>query len=137
MADPISIRLPQEVLDRLGREAERAGVPLRTLAQRMIDEGLRMARHPLITFVDGPSGRRAHAIGCPGDVWEVVSALRGDGVTPESLAEALGCPLGSIQASLVYYGEYRDEIDSWVAANDREYEEGKAAWLRAEASLAQ
>jgi uncharacterized protein (DUF433 family) len=135
MADPISIRLPQTTLDGLKAIAERERLPVRTLVQRMVDEGLRMAKHPMITFYDGPAGRRARAIGAPGDVWEVVSALRGQGVTPESLAAELGCSLSAIQESLGYYAEHREEIDSWVAANDRAYAEGKAAWVNAQAAL--
>lgn len=135
MADPISIRLPQETLDSLKAMADRERLPVRTLVQRMVEEGLRMARHPMITFYDGPSGRRARAIGAPGDVWELVSALRGEGVTPEALSESLGCSLSAVQGSLAYYAEYREEIDAWVAANDQAYAEGKAAWLKAQTAL--
>jgi len=32
--------------------------------------------HPLIQFVDGPSGRRASLIGSGLDVWEVIATVR-------------------------------------------------------------
>jgi len=35
------------------------GASVAGLAQRLIDEGLRMADHPGVIFKDGPSGRRA------------------------------------------------------------------------------
>ena len=35
----------------------------RTLAQRYVEEGLRMDEHPLVRFVDGPAGRRARLVG--------------------------------------------------------------------------
>jgi hypothetical protein len=41
------------------------------LAEEMIDEGLRLRKHPLVTFRDGPSGRRAALVGGP-DIWELV-----------------------------------------------------------------
>jgi hypothetical protein len=45
------------VSERLARQAQRAGLAPRTLAQRYVDESLRREDHPLIRFADGPSGR--------------------------------------------------------------------------------
>ena len=45
------------------------------LAERYIDEGVRMDDHPGIVFRDGPTGRRA-GLACGPDVWEVIGALR-------------------------------------------------------------
>ena len=45
------------------------------LAQRLIDEGLRIADHPGVIIKEGPSGRRA-ALAYGPDVWEVIKFLR-------------------------------------------------------------
>ena len=74
-AVPISIRLPERTVGRLADRADRSNMPSRTLAQRYVEEGLRMDDHPLIRFADGPSGRRARLLGGP-DVWEVVAVAR-------------------------------------------------------------
>ena len=42
--------------------------------RRYAEEGARRDEHPLITFRDGPTGRRAGLVGGP-DVWEVVMWL--------------------------------------------------------------
>jgi hypothetical protein len=80
-------------------------MPSRTLAQRYVEEGLRMDEHPLIRFAEGPSGRRARLVGGP-DVWEVVAVARdNDG----DLAETAAYPelsLGLVQAAASYYAAY-------------------------------
>ena len=47
-----------------------AGESLSDRLRRYAEEGARRDEHPLITFRDGPTGRRAGLVGGP-DVWEV------------------------------------------------------------------
>jgi len=71
MTTPLSIRFAPSLLARLRQRANAmTGASVAGLAQRLIDEGLRMADHPGVTFKDGPSGRRATLAYGP-DVWEV------------------------------------------------------------------
>jgi hypothetical protein len=103
------------------------------LAERYIEEGLRADRHPGIFFREGPAGRRAVVVGGP-DVWELVSAARsapekGKALVP-ALAERLGISESKIRAAIRYYGEYPEEIDEWIAANDTEAERLETALAR-------
>src|SRR4030088_2937797 len=76
MTTPLSIRFSPSLLTRLRRRANAmTGASAAGLAQRLIDEGLRMADHPGVIFKDGPSGRRA-ALAYGPDVWEVIKFLR-------------------------------------------------------------
>jgi len=135
VGDPLSLRLPQPTIDRLGARAERAQLPLRTLAQRYVEEGLRMDEHPLVRFVDGPGGRRARLQGTRGDVWEVIATVRdNDGVLVEA-AGYLELPLGLVQAAVIYYGAYPEEIDGWIDRNSQAAADAHAAWLAGEAAL--
>jgi hypothetical protein len=73
----LSIRFRRpEILERLKIEAGARNVSSSRLAEELIDEGLRIRRHPLITFRDGASGRRAGLVSGP-DVWEVIGGLVG------------------------------------------------------------
>src|SRR5450755_2122296 len=63
MAQPLSLRLPDATVERLGARARRRSIAPRTLAQRYVEEGPRTDEHPLIRFVDGPAGRRARLLG--------------------------------------------------------------------------
>ncbi|MDP9799472.1 hypothetical protein J2S43_007984 [Catenuloplanes nepalensis] len=112
---------------RLAAAAE-AGHNASALANRLVDEGLRMAEHPGITFEPGPSGRRA-AIAYGPDVWEIIKLLREiDERGPTALtaaAEVFSIDVNRVTSAVHYYGDYSDEIDGEIEAAD-------AASLRAE-----
>src|SRR4051795_3228281 len=135
MTPPLSLRIPQDTLERLAERARRAALPARTLAQRYVEEGLRMDEHPLVRFVDGPAGRRARLAGTGSDVWEGIATVRDNDGDVAASARYLGLPLGLVQAAVVYYGAHRDEIDGWLERNEREASEAHAAWLAGQAAL--
>jgi nitrogenase molybdenum-iron protein alpha/beta subunit len=127
------IRIGKETLQTLRERSRGTGEPLARLAEQYIEEGLRADRHPGVFFREGPAGRRAVVVGGP-DVWEIVSALRGAPEKGEALVSALAQRLGigedKIRVAIRYYGEYPEEIDSWIAANDAEAERLEAALAR-------
>lgn len=134
--NPISLRLGEATIERLGSRAKRVHLPPRTLAQRYVEEGLRMDEHPLVRFVDGPAGRRARLAGTGKDVWEVIATVRDNDNALKEAAEYLSIPLGLVQAAVTYYGAYTDEIDELIADNERAAEEAHAAWRAGQAALA-
>jgi len=117
------IRIEADTLRALRERSAQSGEPIVRLAQRYIDEGLRLERHPRIIFRTGAAGRRAVIVGGP-DVWEVVAAAHG---APESgeelvtaLAERIGVPIERIRTAIRYYAEYPDEVDRFIAMVDEE-----------------
>ena len=120
-----SIRIESETLRALRERSAESGEPLVRLAQRYIDEGMRLDRHPGIVFRDGPAGRRAVVVGGP-DVWEVIAAARTATERGEELIEALGervgLPSESIRLAIRYYAEYPDEVDRFIAMVEEEAE---------------
>jgi len=127
VADHFTLRLAPGLRQRLNEEARRAHMPERTLAQRYVEEGLRHDAHPLIQFLDGPSGRRASLVGRGLNVWEVVATVRDNEGSITEAAGYLQIPTGLVEAAVTYYGEYRDEIDAEIEFNEAEYERGRAA----------
>ena len=132
MTMPLSIRFDPALLARLrARASATAGGNTSTLAQRLIDEGLRMADHPGIVFKDGPTGRRA-ALAYGPDVWEIVKFLREiDERGPAALAaasEVFALDVNRITAASTYYGEFRDEVDAEIAAAEEVSRRAEAAW---------
>jgi hypothetical protein len=105
----------------------------RTLAQRYVEEGLRMDDHPLVRYADGPAGRRARLIGGP-DVWEVIAVAHDNAGDLEETAY-LELSLGLVQAAAAYYGAYREEIDEWIERNRRESDEAHASFLAGRKAL--
>jgi uncharacterized protein (DUF433 family) len=135
MSQPMSLRLAAATIERLGHRAKRAHMPTRTLAQRYVEEGLRMDEHPLVRFVDGRAGRRARLVGTGKDVWEVIATVRDNDNDLAATTEYLRIPLGLVQAAVTYYGAYRDEIDELIADNEREAAGARAAWQAGQAAL--
>jgi hypothetical protein len=135
VADHYTLRLAPGVRQRLSEWARRAGIQERTLAQRYVDEGLRHDAHPLIQFLDGPSGRRASLLGRGLDVWEVIATIRDNNGSMTETAAYLRIPAGLVEAAAAYYGEYRDEIDREIELNEAEYERGRAAAAAGEQAL--
>jgi uncharacterized protein (DUF433 family) len=135
MNQPLSLRLPATTVARLGSRARRQQMPPRTLAQRYVEEGLRMDEHPLIRFTEGPAGRRATLVGRGLDVWEVIATVRDNDGSPSEAAAYLEIPVGLVDAAIVYYGAHRQEIDEWIADNAAEYERGFAAAMSGERAL--
>ncbi|MBM4433510.1 MAG: CopG family transcriptional regulator [Chloroflexi bacterium] len=131
-AKPYSLRLDEGTIRRLAEEAARRHVPARTLAQELVEEGLRMRRHPGIVFRDGPAGRRPGLRRGP-DVWEVVAALRANDGSVPAVAEVLAVPEREVRLALAYHGDHGSEIDDWIRANDEEAARAETAWRRQQA----
>jgi len=132
MTTPLSIRFAPSLLARLRQRANAVpGASAAGLAQRLIDEGLRMADHPGVIFKDGPSGRRA-ALAYGPDVWEVIKFLREvDERGPAAIdaaAEVFAVDAGRVGTAINYYGDYPDEIDAEVAEADEASARAEAAW---------
>jgi hypothetical protein len=130
---PLSIRFEAALLARLrARASATLGGNTSALAQRLVDEGLRMADHPGVIFKDGPTGRRA-ALAFGPDVWEIVKFLREvderGSIALAAAAEVFAVEVNRIITAVSYYGDYRDEIDAEVAAADDASVRAEQAWL--------
>ena len=140
MSAPLSIRFDEALLARLRRRAQATpGATPSGLAQRLVDEGLRMAEHPGVLFKDGPSGRRS-ALAFGPDVWEVVKFLREvDERGPDAVdaaADVLGLSEAKVRIAMHYYSAHPDEIDEEIAQADEESQAAETAWLAEQRLLA-
>src|ERR1700727_3190538 len=120
---PSSIRFEPRVFERLSVfVAAHRDMTLSSATSRLVDEALRAREHPLVTFKDGPAGRRARLVGGP-DVWEVIGAVHSvrdaepDLAGDEVLAvveETSGTPLPFLRAALAYWGDYPEEVEAFL-----------------------
>jgi uncharacterized protein (DUF433 family) len=121
-----TMRAQRRTLRALEEEARRHGVPPRTLAERMIEEGVKMRRHPGIVFVERGSGRRdAVLAGRPRlGVWMIVQVVRANR-TLAGAAKWLSLPESQIERALAYAKDHPDEIDQAIRQNEEAFEEVK------------
>lgn len=107
-----SFRFSEATLSRLEARAHEIRETRTGLAERYVEEGLRMDEHPGIGFADGPAGRRAVVIGTGLDVWEVVATARQPGGSVEVAARYLELPVSAVRAAVRYYAAFTAEIDA-------------------------
>lgn len=122
MSVNVSVRLDDHLAERLRLRARAAGESLSDRLRRYAEEGARGDEHPLVTFRDGPTGRRAGVVGGP-DVWEVVMWLgdlaeEDDPVTVLAAEQGLARPL--IDAALRYRDAYPEEVETRIALHRSE-----------------
>jgi hypothetical protein len=108
------------------------------LAERLVEEGLRMEEHPGIVFRDGPSGRRA-ALSTGPDVWELVRFVKGlrtrGASTVNKAARTLLLTPQQVETALGYYADFPREIDDRIRLDEEEAERAEASWRRRQTAL--
>ncbi len=130
-----SFRFSEATLKRLDERAHEIRETRTGLAERYVEEGLRMDEHPGIGFADGPTGRRAILLGTGLDVWEVVDTVKQNGSSVDAAARYLELPSGIVRTAIRYYAAFPDEIDEMLARRNAIAERERAAAERERAVL--
>jgi len=108
-----SFRWAAGVFDLLEARATEVAVSPNSLGERIMYEGLRTLRHPLVGFRQDTTGRRRPAlIGTRLYLYQVVQTIRDGGNRLSDAAEYLGLSTAQIEATAAYYADYRDEVDA-------------------------
>ncbi|MGI8679847.1 MAG: hypothetical protein ACR2LX_14440 [Jatrophihabitans sp.] len=142
---PSSVRFDPAVLSRLNAYvAARPGTSVSAASNRLVDEALRSQDHPLITFRDGPAGRRARLVGGP-DVWQVIRAVRSARHAEPSfdadevlalVSDSSGVEPHLVQAAITYWAGFAAEIDVMIARAEQEETQARQRWEREHGLLA-
>jgi uncharacterized protein (DUF433 family) len=130
-----SFRFSEATLSRLEARAHEIRETRTELAERYVEEGLRMDEHPGIGFADGPAGRRAILLGTGLDVWEVFATVRQPGGSVEAAARYLELPVSMVRAAVRYAAAFPDEIEDRLARQAAIAEREQAAARREQAIL--
>ncbi len=125
----VAFRVHPRTLAHLKRRVRETGRSQTDLAERYLEEGLRLDEHPLIVFRDGAAGRRPGLGGSRLDVWQLVEMVKQNGSVEEAAAY-LELPVEKVQAAMRYYADYTDEIDEWIERARTLAEREQASWRR-------
>jgi uncharacterized protein (DUF433 family) len=135
MARTRTFRLPDQLIADLQDRANERGESANALAERLLGEGLRRDRHPLVDFWDRAGGRSAMVLGTRLEVAHVIDTWLLEDKSITKAAEYFEIPEAKVQAAVSYYAEFQEEIDEWRRSKqelaDREHE----SWLREQALL--
>jgi uncharacterized protein (DUF433 family) len=131
-----SFRLTDGTLHLLDERAAEHGESSNALAQRLLDESLRLERHPLLRFREGGSGIRRPALtGTRLDVWQVIETLRAHDNDIESTAHYFAITSTQVRACVAYYADFQREIDAYAAAEMDAAARERARWEREQRML--
>jgi uncharacterized protein (DUF433 family) len=131
-----SFRLTDKTLRLLDERATEHGESSNALAQRLLDESLRLERHPLLRFRQGASGIRRPALaGTRLDVWQVIETLRSDAGDVDGTAAYFAITAAQVRACVAYYADFQTEIDSYAAAEMEAAARERERWERGQRAL--
>jgi len=107
------IRISAALDEEIARESETRGKSWSAITTELLEEGIRARRAPGVTFVDGPTGRRAVVAGTGLDVWEVIATWKEGGEGYQVLRRNYPwLSEAQLRAALGYYEIYPSEIDA-------------------------
>lgn len=130
-----SFRFSSDTMKLLDERADQLSESRNSLAGRLLDEGLRTERHPLIVFRDWGEGlRRPALVGTRLFVWQIVDTVRESGGLAAG-AEYLALPERQVRAAVDYYADFTEEVDQY-RDEQREFEaRERERWERSQRVL--
>ena len=119
MSQTVSLRLPDELVDRIDRFARRLGngMTRSRAGVLLLDEALREEEFNSIEFRNTPIGRQPFVKSTGMAVWEVIMVAKRLDLDPVQTAEHLQVRPEAVQAALNYFEAYRDETEQALADN--------------------
>lgn len=138
MARSTSFRISDHARQLLADRAEREGVSVTSLLDRLIVEGVKQREHPGIIF-RGPSHDRRASLAAGPDVWEVVGRLQELEGSEEHriaiLSEEVDLHPRLIRIAVDYAVEHTTEIQQMIDRNNEMAERSRRAAARREVLL--
>ncbi len=119
MSQILSLRVPDQMAERLERFARRQGNGMtRTKASvLLLEEALREAEFAFVEYRDSAIGRQPYVKGTGLAVWEMIMIARSYAFSAERIAEQYQYSADAVQAAFHFYEAYKDEIDQAIADN--------------------
>lgn len=129
MSQTLSLRVPDELLNRIDRYVRKQGGATRPKCiVMMLEEHIREMEFPGIEFRDTILGRQA-CVQWHMEVWQFIMLGRVYDMDVNSVAEHLGYPVHLVEPAFKYYAVYKSEIDVMVDENENMTEEKLRAIL--------
>ena len=107
----VSIRLKEEQLQRLKRQARHLGKSQSELGAQYIEESLRASEFANIEFRNSVIGRQAYMKESNLAVWEVILIAQDHEMDADRVATYFSRTRGWVNSAFNYYEIFRDEID--------------------------
>lgn len=114
----LTIRIDADLVRQVKDLAERQDRSTSYIIERLLEESLRMRRHPGIAFAEGAGGRRAIIAGTGLSVYEVIQLWQAHKKDRKAVLKFLShIRPQQLEAALAYYQAFTSEIDQQIAQN--------------------
>lgn len=124
MSQTLSLRVPDQMMERLERLAHRqgSGMTRTKVSILLLEEALREADFPLIEYRDGSTGRQPCVRGSGMAVWELILVARSYQFDAERIAQDYPLSVNAIRGAFNYFEAYQDEINRAIEDNQIGYD---------------
>lgn len=136
MVAPTNVRFTGSTQESLTHYVQRTGQTKSSVINTAVDEWLRMQAHPRVSFVAVETGERRAVLVDGPQVWTVAEswlAHEPSERTAANVSDAIGIPIGMVEAALAYWADQRDEIDDVIRRHRAAQDDALAAWERRQA----
>jgi uncharacterized protein (DUF433 family) len=101
------------------------------MVDRLLNESLRIEKHPFIRFITGASGRReAHIVGTRWKVRQIIVSLKGEKGRIAAVVNGFDLTEPQVRAAVSYYADFTDEIDADIMRDSVDADQQRIRWQR-------
>ena len=126
-----SFRLSASTSRLLDHRVGESGESRNAMVDRLLNESLRIEKHPFIRFITGASGRReAHIVGTRWKVRQVIVSLQGEKGQIAAVVKGFDLTEPQVRAAVSYYADFSDEIDADIERESVDAEQQRVRWER-------
>ena len=126
-----SFRLSASTSRLLDHRVGESGESRNAMVDRLLNESLRIEKHPFIRFITGASGKReAHIVGTRWKVRQIIVTLKGEKGQLDSVVKGFDLTELQVRAAVSYYADFSDEIDADIERESVDAEQQRVRWER-------
>jgi uncharacterized protein (DUF433 family) len=101
------------------------------MVDRLLNESLRLEKHPFVRFITGAAGRREpHILGTRWKVRQIIVTLKGEKGQLDSVIKGFDLTELQVRAAVSYYADFSDEIDADIERDSVDAEQQRVRWER-------
>ena len=126
-----SFRLSASTSRLLDHRVGESGESRNAMVDRLLNESLRIEKHPFIRFITGASGKReAHIVGTRWKVRQIIVTLKGEKGQLDSVIKGFDLTELQVRAAVSYYADFSEEIDADIERESVDAEQQRVRWER-------
>jgi uncharacterized protein (DUF433 family) len=126
-----SFRLSAITSQLLDRRVGESGESRNAMVDRLLNESLRLEKHPFVRFITGAAGRREpHILGTRWKVRQIIVTLKGEKGQLDSVIKGFDLTELQVRAAVSYYADFSDEIDADIERDSADADEQRVRWER-------